>query len=290
MRAYRQTLGAGWVLAILAAATGGAAAGDSLKDSEPAADRKFSLSWNVGITSDYMFRGVSQTAERPALQVGADLSYGILYAGLWASNIDFGFNLDGARIAKAELDLYAGIKPTWGSLNFDFGVIYYAYPGARDNFPSNPAHLFRELDYVEIKAGVSGSPVKNLTTGVTVFYSPEYTSKQGDVWTVELAAAYELPKIWHATPTVGGLLGYQAGDFSLADFAAGRATYVTANGKDDYLYWNVGLTLAIEKLSLDFRYWGTDISNSGPVAATNFCTGATFQCDDRFVVTAKITY
>ena len=50
-------------------------------------------------------------------------------------------------------------------------------------------------------------------------------------------------------------------------------------GKDHYYYWNAGLTLAVEKLSFDFRYWDTDISG---------CTGGVFSCDERFVFSATV--
>ena len=70
----------------------------------------------------------------PALQGGADIGWGILYAGVWASRVDF----DDAPPANAEVDWYGGIKPTWnspfGTINFDFGAIYYTYPGSDPGF------------------------------------------------------------------------------------------------------------------------------------------------------------
>ena len=49
---------------------------------------------------------------------------------------------------------------------------------------------------------------------------------------------------------------------------------------------NSGLTLGFgDNFSLDFRYWDTNISNKG-----NFCGGNTFQCDERYVATAKVTF
>ena len=89
-------------------------------------------------TSDYVFRGISQTDNDPTIQGGLDFSYGILYAGAWASGLDFGGTQapgDGLD-AQVEIDWYGGIKPTWnsplGTVNLDFGVIYYSYPGATD--------------------------------------------------------------------------------------------------------------------------------------------------------------
>jgi uncharacterized protein (TIGR02001 family) len=258
-----------WLIAASLAGTtclamvGPAAAGGSIKDG-PDDGRKLSWSINVGGTSDYVFRGISQSAEDPAFQAGVDVSYGIFYIGAWGSTIDFG---DPPSV-NAEVDLYAGIKPVWGRLNFDFGVIYYAYPNASDHGA--------ELDYVELKAGVSTELLPKLTAGVTGFYSPEYTGKQGDVWTVEGTAAYELPRIALFTPSISGTIGYQKGD-------AGEG-FITANGSDDYLYWNAGLSLAVDKLTLDLRYWDTNIDNAG-----HFCDGPLFQCDARFVFGAKVT-
>lgn len=283
----RLTLGA----VALAATALPALAQGSIKDG-PAADtgRKLEWTWNIGATTDYVFRGFSQSAERPAFQAGADLTYGIFYAGFWGSHIDFGTYGTAANDVGgfAEIDWYMGIKPTLGPVTLDLGVIYYSYPGAKDGAAPKPP----EWDYVELKVGYSTSAfIKNLTTGTTLFYSPEYTNKQGAVWTLESTAAYELPKVGIFTPTIGGTFGAQYGDFSAADFAAGRATFFAANGKDSYYYWNVGLALAVDKLTLDFRYWDTNVSNGNANAVpAGYCTGKTFQCDERFVFTTKLTF
>ena len=252
-------------------------AGGSIKDAPEDTGRKFGFSWNIGATTDYVFRGFSQTAEDPTVQGGVDVTYGILYAGAWASGVDFG---EGPRgdVANLEVDVYGGIKPVWGKFTFDFGVIGYLYPGARD--AGLAAGEVPEQDYFEIKAGVSVSPIDKLTLGTTVFYSPEYTGGQGEVWTVEGGAAYEFAKVWIFTPTLSALLGSSFGDANDGFFSG--------NGDDSYLYWNAGVSLAVDKLTLDFRYWDTNVDNSGALA--NFCTGPTFQCDERFVFTAKITF
>jgi uncharacterized protein (TIGR02001 family) len=274
MQKMIKTLTAG--LLATTALTSAALAGGSLKDSAAPEGRKFAWSFNVGGTTDYVFRGVSQNNEDPALQVGFDVSYGMLYAGVWSSMVAFGPWQTGlGDVVSAEVDLYAGIKPTWGPLNFDFGVIYYAYPGARDGAGS----LWFEQDYVELKAGVSGSPFKNLTTGLTVFYSPDYNNESGNAWTIEGVAAYELPKLGPITPTLSGTLGT-----TLFENLALAQRYNTAMGDDAYLYWNVGMAFAVDKLTLDFRYWDTDMSGGTP------CSNPTgLQCDERFVFSAKVT-
>lgn len=229
-----------------------------------AEERKLDLSATIGGTSDYIFRGVSQTGEQPAFQASVDLTYGIFYAGIWGSNTDLGAN------DNAELDLYAGITPAWGPVTFDLGVIYYAYPSADDN-----------LEYVELKGGYSlTSPwIKGLTSGTTVYWSPEYTLDSGEVVTVESSASYALPAVGKISPTLSGTYGTVYGDLGDGFTASGT-------GDDEYSYWNVGIEVGLEKFTFDFRYWDTDIdvANANGIACTD--TGV---CDERFVFSASIS-
>lgn len=260
----------------------------SVKDAAAAEETKrdLQITANFGITTDYVFRGFSQSAENPAVQAGVDLTYKWFYAGLWASGIDFGKDpvRPGQDIAHVEIDYYLGIKPVVGRFTFDLGGIYYTYPRA---FDIGGAAVFRELDYFEFKAGVSAEAWKDATVGLTAFYSPNYTNDTGSVWTVEGVFSQVLPKLRDITPTLSALIGYQTGDDA-------RYRLLVANGaRDNYLYWNVGVTLGFhERFSVDLRYWDTNIksNNAAGGGADGFCTGRTFQCDERFVATAKVTY
>lgn len=92
-----------------------------------------SVATNVTLASQYIFRGITQTAGKPALQGGAELggSSGF-YAGLWGSNVNWLQDFQGYRSGSLELDLYGGWR---GRLNeqvgFDLGLIHYRYPGSR---------------------------------------------------------------------------------------------------------------------------------------------------------------
>lgn len=226
---------------------------DSYKDA-PDPGRKFEWSFNLGATTDYVFRGVSQSAGKPTVQGGVDVSYGLFYAGVWASGLDFG---DGPGSAASEVDFYAGIKPTWGPVTFDLGVIYYVYPGANDSFSG-------ELDYVELKVGAS-TTIQKFSFGGTAFYSPDYTGELGPAWTLEGTAGCELPTMHMLTPTISGTIG---------------TTQFEEAGTTDYVYWNAGISFAADKFTLDLRYWDTDLPN---------CGGSVFGCDERFVATVKVT-
>ena len=98
--------------AIAAVSTAGAAS---------AQDATFAF--NVAGTSDYVFRGFSQTAEDSALQLGADVTVGNYYVGAWASNVDFGDETD------AEVDLYGGYRTEVAGFAVDVGAIAYLYVG-----------------------------------------------------------------------------------------------------------------------------------------------------------------
>jgi uncharacterized protein (TIGR02001 family) len=266
------------VLAVGTAVADGVSRRGSIKDAPAPAPRACSLSANVGLTTDYVFRGFSQSSEGPAIQGGFDATCGLLYAGVWASSLDFNGatdpNVGGAVDARVEIDFYAGIKPKTGPVTWDLGVIYYSY--------HNTIEQASELNYVELKVGGSGEIWKDGTLGVTVFYSPDYQLETGPVWTVETSFAQVLPKVGMFTPTFSALVGYQQGDD--AGYRVGFG-----NGDDNYVYWNVGLTLGfLEKWSLDLRYWDTNIDNNG--LANGFCKGAVLQCDERFVATLKFTY
>ena len=80
---------------------------------------------NVAISNDYVWRGMSQTGEEPAISGGFDIAgENGMYFGTWASNVEFG---DGAAL---ELDWYAGYAgETEGGISYDIGYLAYTYPG-----------------------------------------------------------------------------------------------------------------------------------------------------------------
>ena len=224
----------------------------SIKDApEEAPKRRCEFSINVAGTTDYVFRGISQNGEDPAAQGGADMSCGIFYAGVWGSTVDF---------APYEVDLYGGIKKDLGFAEVDLGVIYYAYPGA-DDLPDE------ELNYWEFKLGLSRTWNK-FTMGGALYYSPDYTLETGTAVTYEGSLGYEFAARGPITPSISG--------------AIGTTQFYDDEGDGlDYTYWNAGLSLAIDKITLDFRYWDSTGDDD------NFC-GDKGLCDSRFVFTAKV--
>ena len=233
------------------------------------ADSKLSLSATTVFTTDYIFRGISNSNENPAAQPEFDLTYGIFYAGIWGSNVDFGGAIGPGGnvkdVATIEIDYYAGITPTWKGIAFNFGALYYTYPGAFD-----PA---AELDYFEAKAAASYTFGQKLTLGVTNYWSPEFASETGNADALEGSVAYAFSgKVFNFfSPTVSGGVGRQWVEDSL-----------------DYTYWNAGLTLGfMEHWSADVRYFDTDFSEAECFAFTAVSAN---NCDARVVGTLKAVF
>jgi uncharacterized protein (TIGR02001 family) len=218
--------------------------------------RKFTWSITLAGTSDYIFRGLSLSNEDPAFQPAINFGYGIFYVGAWGSNL---YSPDVA--GPWETDFYAGIKPVWGPVTFDFGTVYYTYFGQEV-----------DSDYIEFKAGASFSPFTNFTVTPIFWWTPSQ-SNYDETWTIEGTVAYALPACGIFTPTISGLLGYTEDT---------EGTGAFGGAADNYTYWNAGLALAVEKFTFDFRYWDTNLDSVQG-------DGYYGLDDERFVFTASVT-
>lgn len=201
------------------------------------------FSFNAGVASDYVFRGVSQTDENPQIYGGADATFaGIGYAGAWISNVDFGNDTD------AEFDLYAGIKPTLGPVSLDLGVVYYGYI----NQPSGS-----DEDYFEFKAAGS-VPVGPATVGAAIFYSDDFFGGTGKATYYEINGSFPVAE----KVTISGAYGHQEVDYD-----------------GDYNTWNLGVGYAInDHFGVDLRYHDTDEHSFGKIYDSRVAVGlkATF--------------
>jgi uncharacterized protein (TIGR02001 family) len=125
----------------------------SLAQTAPAAtapESDWTLSGNLGVFSDYRFRGFTQTDYNPAIQGGVDFAMkNGLYLGNWNSNVSSGI-YNGAPI---EMDFYGGWKTTYEGFGFDVGGIYYYYPGTGEYNPNFKASNF------EVYIGGSWGPL-----------------------------------------------------------------------------------------------------------------------------------
>lgn len=235
--------------------TGVASAADlfergSMKDA-PVERERPSCSANVALTTDYVFRGESQSDESAAVQGGFDCDYRMFYAGVWASSVDIGSNDD----TSVEVDVYGGIKHKFDKVEVDLGIIYYAYPDANDN---------NDQDYVEFKVGLSGDISENVSLSGTVYYSDDYYNGAGEAFIYEAGISIALGTHGRFSPTFTALIGQIDFDDDV--------------NQEDLAYWNAGVEIGFaEKFTLDLRYWGTDDENND-------------LRDDRFVATISSSW
>jgi uncharacterized protein (TIGR02001 family) len=162
------------------------------------------FSSTVTATTDYDWRGVTQTAHNPALQGSLDYASDMgFHAGAWASNVDFG-----GGDPNIEIDLYAG----WGggeTFPWDVGIVYYTYTGESSfNFPE----IYGSLGWEWITGKIS--------------YSWDFAGTSETAFYYEGNVDYPLP----ANFSLLGHLGYSDGDGIEA-----------AYGQDNYMDWSAGI-------------------------------------------------
>ena len=207
------------------------AAAASVAMSGAAMAEELKLSYNVGVASDYIFRGISNTNTDPEIFGGVDATYGIGYVGVWTSNVDFG-----TPHPDQEIDVYAGVRPVVGPVNLDLGVIYYGYTKDKNGAPGS-------FSYTEVKAAAS-TAVGPATVGAAVYYSPEFPSKGGEAIYYELNGSIPVGE----KLTLSGAVGRQDVD---AD------GYFSGLG-NSYNTFNLGVSAAVtDHLTADLRYSDT---------------------------------
>ncbi len=201
------------------------------------------FSANAGLFTDYTFRGISQTTEKPAIQGGIDYSLdtgmsGVgLYLGTWASNVDFS---DGNQ-ANIEIDWYGGFAKTIGGVDVSAGFLFYTYPGAADSL---------NYDFLEGTLALGYGFNNNFSVGLGYNASGDNFGASGSAHYVNGSAEYSVP-VKGMDLTLDASVGYQ----SIEDNAA--------FGTPDYWDWRLGATLALtENVSLGAFYTDTDISTA----------------------------
>lgn len=169
------------------------------------------FSGSIAVTTDYVFRGVSQTDNKPALQAGASYSapFG-LYAGVWGSNVEF--SDDGPDI---EIDYFVGwSKDLNDSWNIDLGVNRYTYEGA--------SSAYGDIDYNEYIAKVTWSgPV---TVGGILAYADDYGSTGAEEIYAGVSASYDIGDSGFSLGASTGYTSIDAGSDGRADFYDGSLT------------------------------------------------------------------
>lgn len=265
-----------WAAALMLAAS---ASVHAQAASEPPSDH--TLTANVALYSEYLFRGIAQTAGKPAVQGGFDYGHSSgFYLGTWASNVSWLEDFGAYSRSSLEWDFYGGFKANFGSSDFywDLGTIYYYYPGTR-----NPGVV--NADSWEIYAGLGWKWI-----GAKASYSlkdyfgarPDANADKTDgTWYLEANASYPVGDTGFAVFAHLGYLDVK-NDGSDGDLAT--------LGKVGYTDWRVGGSYTVpdgvlKGLEIGAFYSGNDAKSRFYTDLTGYDT-----TKDRGVVYVKKTF
>jgi uncharacterized protein (TIGR02001 family) len=220
-----------------------------------AAPSEHTLTGNVGLFSQYRFRGIMQTYGNPALQGGVDYSHSSgIYLGNWNSNVNEGAGFPGGNI---EMDFYGGWKKTWGDWGIDIGAIYYYYPGTH----ASSSRLFSPVNNKSGKIasgnvnnfeGYIGGSWKFITLKYSRAFSDYFSAPNTDgSGYLDLSANYDLGNGW-------GIQGH-----------VGHLNFKNMN-KADYTDWKLGVTKDIGGWVFGAAYVDTNAHGS--------CSKGEFYC------------
>jgi uncharacterized protein (TIGR02001 family) len=205
------------------------------------------VSANAALTTDYKFRGISQTNSGPAFQGGFDVDFGNgFYLGNWNSNVNFGGGTSGL-----EMDVYGGYAGEFKGVSYDLGLLKYYYEGSANVSPDpDTLEVYGNLGYAGFSLGVSYSLGKDY-----------FALTQAGVGNAAIANA-------QATDLGGSTyvkLGYE---YALAENISLAASYgitsysedIFSNGAriDGYTDYSLGVTYTVGKFDLGAAVVGTD--------------------------------
>jgi len=235
----------------------------------PAADAKpaspYTFTGNLGLVTDYRFRGISQTFKQPAIQGGFDFSHESgIYLGNWNSNVSEGAGFPSGNI---EMDFYGGWKKSWGDWGLDVGLIYYYYPGtdasaANGTTFTNPrdgkTHNGK-IDNTEVYIGGSWKWISlKYSRAISDYFSLPSTDGS-HYW--DLSANYDMGDGWN-------ILGH-VGHLTLRNWDNG----VDVN-KGSYTDWKIGVTKDLSGWIVGASYIDTNAKGSCNTANPGFyCFG-----------------
>ncbi len=188
---------------------------------------------NVALTTDYRFRGISQSNDDIAIQGGFDIAWeNGIYIGTWGSSVDFDLTSEDGLNGSLELDYYVGWSGNLGeNSSVDVGYLYYDYPGDSSVL---------EGDYQEVYLGFSWYDLS-----VGVHYSDDYYAESGDFF------YYYADYSFGVTDNLSLDLHVGLNDFDDKDVFLSKG--------DSYVDYSVGLTASYLSVDWTLALVGTDL-------------------------------
>ncbi|MDE2578183.1 MAG: TorF family putative porin [Hyphomicrobiales bacterium] len=253
--------------ALVIGMTGSAFAADLASKKEPAPAPSLPSPWDfevgAGLTSDYIFRGITQSNHRPSVAAHGELRYNFnenwqAYAGVSGESIKLNPYVAGPAM---ELDGYGGLRATYGAFGLDAGAIIYGYP----NTPV-PTFAPRTITWFELYAKPTYTVNDWLTVGGNFFYTPSYLNTGAPGEYLSATAKVTLPYNFALSGEIGHQWLGRTG-LNWAGYLASNVGYEPFK-LPGYTYWNVGASYTFKFATLDVRYHGTNLSRSSAAQLT----------------------
>jgi hypothetical protein len=286
-------------LSIVLVAVGATLAGAAdmpVKAPVAAVTNPWDFAFGGGLTSDYIFRGISQSAHKPSVTAYFEPRYNFnkdlqAYVGISGESIDF------PNRAASEIDIYGGIRPTFDKLALDFGGWYYWYPGGQcfniqpifcpptgaipspQNLPNGNV-VKADLSFFEVYAKGTLTFNDQFSAGASVYYSPSVLNSGAHGTYVEGNAKFTFPTNMQLPLGVGAYISGAVGHWFLG---TSDAFYCTLNGPatacgglfpngipyKSYTTWNIGIAFTKGAFTLDLRWYDTDLNQGDCNAFTS---------------------
>lgn len=216
-----------------------------LQDEAEAPADAFTIAGGVTATSDYRFRGISQSGKDPAFQATVTVNHESgFYAGVWASTLDDNESAAILGYGDVETDLFVGYTKTFDNgVGIDVGLLYYLY--AVDESVT-PTDFFEPYATVSYTAGPFTGKV-----GVNYAWSQAGTFHNDNIY-FRGDASYAIG----GTPlTVVAHVGYTDGPLGFLK--------TPALVPNDYIDWSLGIEASHKFVKLGVQYVDTNIKGFG---------------------------
>jgi uncharacterized protein Gcw-chp len=225
----------------------------------------------AGVASDYNFRGISQSANQWSVNSYFEARYNSSSSLQWYAGVG-GYSIDFPNRASAEIDLYGGVRPTFDKLALDFGVWYYYYPGGQCfqaaaidpscNPPLPNGNVAKQnASFLEFYGKATYNFTDTFNVGIGAYYTDDWLHTGADGLYGNVTAKFTGPALangwgWYISGEYGHYwLGTTDNFYGSVNFPAGTPL-------PDYSTWNVGLGLTWKTITIDLRYYDTDLSKS----------------------------
>ena len=243
------------------------------------------IAFGAAIASDYRFRGISQSNRQPSASAYFEPRYNLnpdwqLYAGIAGASIDF------PNRAAAEIDFYGGVRPTFGKLALDLGVLYYWYPGgqcfnafwagaspdciANGSLPVNGNVIKKNLSFLEGYFRGVYNVTDAFQVGFNSYFTDSFLNSGAEGVYASGTLKYTFPAFSNGVAVyVSGEGGYQWLGTSEPFYGLTGALAGPGINYKDYATWNAGFGFTYKVLTLDLRYIDTNLSKGDCNAFTS---------------------